>query len=127
MTSKILVVDDSKVMHGMYEMMLRRYAGCTVVHAMNGSEALDQMQKNADCQLVILDINMPVMGGLEFLRRFKGPSSSPSIPVIIVSTEGREGERRRGLDEGATAYLTKPFQPSELHALIDRILGDRSK
>jgi len=123
MPSKILVVDDSKVMHSMYDMTLRRYAGCSIVHAMNGQEALDLLREHADCELIILDVNMPVMGGLEFLKRYGAMSLPTPAPVIVVSTQGKEEERKQGLDAGAAAYLTKPFQPTDLQAIIAQILG----
>lgn len=122
MPSKILVVDDSKVMHSMYDMTLRRYVGCNIVHAMNGQEALDLLQQHRDCELIILDVNMPVMNGLEFLERYNEGQFSPRAPIIVVSTQGQEEERQRGLEAGASAYLTKPFQPTDLQAIINQIL-----
>ena len=124
MLSKVLIVDDSRVMHGMYDMMLKRYGSCQVLHARDGKEGLDLLAKNLDCQLVILDMNMPVMGGLEFIRHCRDGASRNDVPVVIVSTEGLEEQRRQGREAGATAYLTKPFQPSDLHGVIERLLGD---
>ncbi len=124
MLSKVLIVDDSKVMHSMYSMMLKRYASCQVLHASDGKEGLDLLAKNLDCQLVILDMNMPVMGGLEFIERCRNGTSRNDVPVVIVSTEGLEEQRQQGLEAGAAAYLTKPFQPSDLHGVIERLLGN---
>jgi two-component system chemotaxis response regulator CheY len=122
MLSKMLVVDDSRVMHGLYEMTLKRYVGCQVVHAMNGQEALEALARHGDCQLIILDMNMPVMDGLEFIKRYKAVGAAARAPIVIVSTQGKEEERRRGLEAGASAYLTKPFQPTDLQAIIDKML-----
>lgn len=127
MISKVLVVDDSSVMHSMYSMMFRHYDGCTVVHATNGREALDLLGQNADCQLILLDINMPVMSGLEFMEEYRSRNAAKKTPVIIVSTMGKEQDTRRGIEAGAAAYLTKPFQPNDLHTLITKVLGIKTK
>ena len=123
MPSKILVVDDSKVMHTLYDMTLRRYSGCRIVHAMNGEEALALLRTHSDCELIILDVNMPVMDGLEFLKHYNTDAFPRRAPIIVVSTHGRDDERQRGLEAGASAYLTKPFQPTDLQAIISQILG----
>jgi len=118
-----MVVDDSKVMHTLYDLTLRRYSGCKIVHAMDGKEALALLREHADCELIILDVNMPVMDGLEFLKHYGAGSFARRAPIIVVSTHGRDDERQRGLEAGASAYLTKPFQPTDLQAMINQILG----
>ncbi len=123
MSLKILVVDDSSLMHDMYEMVLRRYGRCKTLHAMNGREALEMLGQHADTRLIILDINMPGMNGLEFLSNYKGSGLKNPAPVIIVSTEGKAEDTRRGLEAGAVAYLKKPFRPTDLQVIIDKVLG----
>ncbi len=116
---KVLVVDDSKLMHKMYEVMLRQYP---LVYASDGRQALDRLQEHADIDLVLLDINMPNMNGLEFLAaaaRRRG--AQPSLPVIIISTEGREEDTARGLEAGAAAYIKKPFHSEEILEVIGRL------
>lgn len=112
---KVLVVDDSKLMHKMYEVMLRQYA---LVYASDGRQALDRLQEHADVDLVLLDINMPNMNGLEFLAQLRSDDSRSDLTVIIISTEGREEDTSRGLEAGATAYIKKPFQTEEILAVI---------
>ena len=107
MLRKILAVDDSALIHQMYKLFLSRYKNCKLVSAMNGLEALD--------------INMPVMNGLEVLQRVQKESAYKDIPVIIISTEGKEEDTVRGLKMGAKGYVKKPFQASELHSLIEKI------
>lgn len=121
---KILIVEDSELLHRMYDLILQRYraAGTEVVHAYHGREALNQLAQHADVDLIVLDINMPVMSGLEFLAHCRRESIFQSIPVIIVSTEGKEEDTLRGLQSGARAYITKPFKPPELHRLIEKVL-----
>lgn len=112
---KILVVDDSKLMHKMYEVMLREYS---LVHANDGQEALDELREHGDIDLVFLDINMPKMDGLEFLAEAKDDDELASVPVVIVSTEGSEEHTRKGMEAGAAAYIKKPFESAEINDII---------
>jgi len=115
---KVLVVDDSKLMHKMYEVMLRQYA---LVYASDGRQALDRLQEHTDIDLVLLDINMPNMNGLEFLAQLRSDESRALLPVIIISTEGREEDTVRGMEAGATAYIKKPFHSEEILDVIARL------
>lgn len=115
---KILVVDDSKLMHKMYEVMLRQYP---LVYASDGRQALDRLREHADIDLVLLDINMPNMNGLEFLAELRTSSANDDVSVIIISTEGREEDTARGMEAGATAYIKKPFRNEEILDVISRL------
>ena len=115
---KILVVDDSKLMHKMYEVMLRQYP---LVYASDGRQALDRIQEHGDIDLVLLDINMPNMNGLEFLAELRSDSARDDVSVIIISTEGREEDTARGMEAGATAYIKKPFRNEEILDVISRL------
>ena len=117
---KVLVVDDSKLLHRMFEMMLRQYP---LVHAYDGKEALERLAENGDVDLVLLDMNMPRMNGLELLEAMKGDARFKKIPVVLVTTEGSEEQTQRGLDAGAAAYVKKPFHNEELIAVIQRLTG----
>ena len=123
---KILIVEDSELLHRMYELVFRkeRMQGCTLLHAFHGREGIEILSKNPDVDLVLLDINMPVMSGLEFLRTVKREGAFRDLKIVIVSTEGKEEDTLRGLESGARAYITKPFQPADLHKLIARILAE---
>jgi two-component system, chemotaxis family, chemotaxis protein CheY len=122
---KILVVEDSELLHRMYDLIFQqqRAAGTVVLHSFNGREALTTLANHPDVELIILDINMPVMSGLEFLSFCRRERVFNDIPVIIVSTEGKEDDTLRGLQNGARGYITKPFKPTELHRLIERIFS----
>jgi two-component system chemotaxis response regulator CheY len=120
MLKKVLVVDDSALIHQMYKMVLMRYR-CEIIDALNGQEGLDKLEKNSDASLILLDINMPLMNGLEFIKKLKDIGKFNHIPIIIVSTEGKEEDTMRGLALGAKGYVKKPFQPSDLHALIEKL------
>jgi CheY-like chemotaxis protein len=115
---KVLVVDDSKLMHKMYEVMLRQYP---LVYASDGRQALDRLREHPDIDLVLLDINMPNMNGLEFLAELRSDDARADLPVIIISTEGREEDTARGLEAGATAYIKKPFHSEEILEVISRL------
>ncbi len=115
---KVLVVDDSKLMHKMYEVMLRQYA---LVYASDGRQALERLRDHEDIDLVLLDVNMPNMNGLEFLAQLRADVTRSMLPVIIISTEGREEDTARGLEAGATAYIKKPFHSEEILDVIARL------
>jgi chemotaxis family two-component system sensor histidine kinase/response regulator PixL len=116
--AKVLVVDDSDLMHRMYDVMLR---GVALLHARDGREALEQLEHHADVDLVLLDINMPRMNGFELLSELGARGRLPALPVIVVTTEGRDEDASRGLAAGAAAYLTKPFRGEEVRAAIGRL------
>jgi len=120
MLKKVLLVDDSALIHQMYKMALTRYK-CALIPAKNGQAGLDELAKCTDIDLVLLDINMPVMGGLEFLKNVRELGTYDHIPIVIVSTEGHEEDTARGLALGAKGYVTKPIQTRDLHAVIDRL------
>ena len=115
---KVLVVDDSKLLHRMFEMMLRQYP---LVHAYDGKEALDRLSENGDIDLVLLDMNMPRMNGLELLTAMKADGRLKEIPVVLVTTEGSDEQTQRGLQAGAAAYVKKPFRNEELIAVVQRL------
>lgn len=116
--NKILVVDDSKLMHKMFEVMLRQY---TLVRAMDGREALERLNEHPDVDLIFLDINMPTMNGLEFLAAVKSDRELAEIPVVVISTVGNEEDTQRGLEAGAVAYIKKPFQNEQIHDIIAQV------
>jgi len=118
--SKVLVIDDSKLIHKMFTVLLPK---SELVHAMDGREALQRLAEHPDVQLIFLDINMPNMNGLEFLGQVKADAALSQIPVIIVSTEGKEQDTIRGLQAGAAAYVKKPFRNDTILDLVRRVLG----
>ena len=117
---KVLVVDDSKLLHRMFEMMLRQYP---LVHAYDGMEGLDRLAEHGDVDLILLDVNMPRMNGLDFLAAIKKDPARAKIPVIVVTTEGADKDAERALAAGAAAYVKKPFRNEELLAVIHRLAG----
>jgi len=121
---RVLVVEDSSLVQSIVRVALRRYGGIDVACASDGVEALAAIARDGEPDLMLLDINMPRMSGLELLGELRAAGTLPRLPVIIVSTEGEEDDVRRGLDAGARAYVKKPFRPHELCQVIDRVMAD---
>jgi two-component system chemotaxis response regulator CheY len=121
MLKKVLVVDDSALIHQMFRMALQRYK-CAIIFAKDGQAALDLLAQHPDVDLILLDINMPIMSGLEFLKKVKTLDSYSRIPVVIQSTAGEEEDTKRGMELGAAGYVTKPIQTAALHALIQKLV-----
>ncbi len=124
MPKKVLVVDDSLLLLRMYELALKSYARSPIepVMASDGREAFVRLQENPDVALILLDVNMPTMSGLEFLERLRTEPAFQNIRVVLQSTEDQIQDVRRGLAAGAVGYLTKPFTPRQLHQLLDVVL-----
>lgn len=121
--ARVLVVDDSSAIHAIYKLYLRSRAGLTVTTAKSGMEALQSIERDGEPALILLDINMPVMDGLETLAALEPLGTTKRVPIIVISTEGSEADVQRGLDAGARAYLRKPFERAQLLALVDQFLA----
>ena len=114
---KILVVEDSALMRQLYRAVLAS-EGAEIVYAENGAEALDCAAQHPDVELFIVDINMPQMDGLEFLRRLRGELGMSAAPALVVSTEAEEEDHRAAIEAGASGYLKKPWTPPDLLAAV---------
>jgi two-component system chemotaxis response regulator CheY len=119
-----LIVDDSSVMRKIVERSLRQ-AGVefvAVLEAGNGSDALDILrEKRVD--LVLSDINMPVMDGLEFVEKLQALPQAKGIPVIMITTEASESHVVKALSFGARGYIRKPFTPDEVKEHVLPVLA----
>ncbi|MCI0447062.1 response regulator [bacterium] len=117
-----LVVEDSAIMRGIIVSSLSNLQQVRSVEAANGFEALKALpQEKFD--IILTDINMPDINGLELVSFLKNHPHYRTIPVVIISTEKSETDRKRGLELGADEYLTKPFEPGELENIIRRLLN----
>ena len=121
---KVLIVEDSNVLQMYYRQIFARLPGYQLAFTWNGRQALDHIETSGMPDVVVLDINMPVMDGLEFLSHFKGNRKATPARVIIVTTEGRDDDYKRGLEAGASAYLKKPFKPESLVELLQGLLAN---
>ena len=119
---KVLLVEDSDVMRSLIAAALDTIAGCEVVEVCNGLEALRRLPQER-FNLVITDINMPDLNGLELLSFIRGHAEMRTLPVLIVTTESSAQDRDRGMALGANAYITKPFGMDDLSATVKRILA----
>ncbi len=121
-----LVVDDSATIRQLLTLTLRKFNGCgelKIVEATDGRDALEKVRA-ARYDLVLTDIKMPNMDGLEFLHRVRTELVNTVLPIIIISTKGEEEDVARGMALGATAYLTKPVSAPRLLDTIGRILSE---
>lgn len=122
--TKILVAEDDNLVAHVIEFKLKQN-GYAVVVASQGEEALALAQAEKP-SLIMLDWMMPIMDGLEVLRRLKENPDLKNIPVIILTSRSTESDIVEGLNLGATDYIVKPFKPAELLARIHKILGPAS-
>ena len=121
MGKRVLVVDDDRVIQQLLEVNLELEGYDVVGTASDGREALDKIAKLSP-DLVILDIMMPKMDGMAVCRHLKADPETAKIPVILLSARAQDMDIRDGLDIGANAYLTKPFDPVELLDVVGRLL-----
>lgn len=121
---EILVVDDSKVMRDMIVACLRPRGDLTCTHASSGLEAIERLSlKTFD--LVLLDLNMPDIGGLEVLEFVRAQDKLRELPIIVVTTRGDETSRSRTLEAGASAFMTKPFTPEAILSEVGTLLNGK--
>jgi len=116
-----LVVEDSPTMRQLIAFSLKRIRNVNIVEAGNGIEALKKIT-DSRFHLMVVDINMPLMDGLKLLSIVRKDPNHRDTPVIIVTTEGAEADREKGIRLGANAYLTKPIQTNELLKTIKELL-----
>jgi len=124
--SEILVVDDSKVMREMIVACLRAEPGLVFTHAASGLEAIERLSMQA-FDLVVLDLNMPDIGGIEVVEFVRGQDRLKSLPIIIVTTRGDDASRSRSLEAGASRFMTKPFSPPEILEAVRGLLAAAKK
>jgi two-component system chemotaxis response regulator CheY len=118
----VLVVDDSKVMRDMITACLRPNSKIAVTQASSGLEAIEKLSL-LRFAAVILDLNMPDIGGLEVVEFVRGQDKLRALPILIVTTRGDESSRENLLRAGATRYLTKPFTPDAILGEVNALIG----
>ena len=118
---EILVVDDSKIMREMVVACLRAESGATFTHAASGLEALEKLSLKA-FDLVVLDLNMPDIGGYEVLEFVRTQDRLRALPILVVTTRGDESSKARALESGATSFMTKPFAPEAILTEVRSLL-----
>ena len=119
---RALVVEDSATMRSFVTAALEQGGPFDVTEASSGFEALRTLPR-ASFDVIITDINMPDINGLELVRFVRESERHKTTPHILISTDGREADRERGMKLGASAYVIKPFGPEDLIAVVRRVLG----
>ncbi|RLB28036.1 MAG: response regulator [Deltaproteobacteria bacterium] len=125
MAFNVLIVDDSSSMRAVIKKTIR-VSGFNVgqyLEASNGAEALEVLSREW-VDLVLTDINMPRMDGLELVREMKNDELFRSIPVVMVTTEGSETRVKESMELGARGYIKKPFKPQQIKAMLGDIMGE---
>ena len=117
----ILAVDDSASMRQMVSFTLKT-AGFNVIEASDGKDALDKAQKT-NVDLVLSDVNMPVMDGIELARNLRALPDYKFTPILMLTTESAGDKKVAGKSAGATGWLVKPFNPDQLLATIRKVMG----
>lgn len=117
----ILIVDDSTAMRSLLVAIVEGLGSIKTVQAASGFEALRILPRER-IDLVLTDINMPDINGLELLSYIRNNPAYQNLPVVIISTEGSRKDIDRGLSLGANEYLVKPFVPAQLMELVQRLL-----
>jgi two-component system chemotaxis response regulator CheY len=124
--AEILVVDDSKVMRDMIVACLRPRADLAFTQATSGLEAIERLSLRP-FDLVVLDLNMPDIGGIEVLEFVRAQDKLKALPIIIVTTRGDDVSRTRALEAGASRFMTKPFTPDAILGEVEGLLGQGAR
>jgi len=110
--ARVLIVDDSAMVRGLHAYILQA-AGFDTAEAENGFAAIEALGR-FPCDLVVVDINMPHMDGLTLIRNVRAEAATRDVPIIIVTTEEDDLDRRKGFEAGANVYVIKPTNPAHL-------------
>lgn len=116
-----LVVEDSPMMRQLLVFALARVPGLRITEADDGVDALRKLA-GARFDIVLTDINMPIMDGLKLVRRIRADATHKDVPIIIVTTESAEEDRKRAMALGANAYVTKPIQAPRILEVVRELL-----
>lgn len=118
----ILVVEDSPTMRQLIGFAIKRIPGSKVIEANDGVDALKRLSSEK-IDIILADINMPIMDGLKLVSLVRSNPTYKHIPVIMITTEGAEEDKNKALAIGANAYLTKPIQTQELMKLVSSFIS----
>lgn len=119
MTKRAITVDDSKTMRDMVVFTLKN-AGFEVIEAEDGQAAINVLG-NTPVDLVITDLNMPNMNGIELIRNLRANQTYKFTPILMLTTEGDQAKKDEGKNAGATGWIVKPFNPEKLIQVINKV------
>jgi two-component system chemotaxis response regulator CheY len=120
MVKVFLVVDDSPSMRQLISFALKD-AGYDVLVAKNGDEALGRLS-GAKVDMVITDLNMPEMDGIELIKKLRGMKDYKFVPIVMLTTESQEDKKQEGKQAGASGWIVKPFSPEQLIGVVKKFL-----
>jgi two-component system chemotaxis response regulator CheY len=121
MGKTIMSVDDSTSVRQMVSFTLKT-AGYEVIEAKDGLDALDKLKSTA-VNMILTDLNMPNMDGIELIREVRTDARHKFIPIIMLTTESQAEKKQAGKSAGATGWIVKPFKPEQLLAVVKKVLG----
>jgi two-component system, chemotaxis family, chemotaxis protein CheY len=116
-----LVVEDSPTMRQLLVFALARIPNVRVVEAEDGVDALRKLAGHT-FDIILTDINMPIMDGLKLVRRVRTDPAHKDVPIVVITTEGADEDRKRAMDLGASAYIVKPIQATAVIATVRELL-----
>ena len=121
MNRKVLVIDDSSMVRAVFRAAFAGVEDLQLQQACNGEEGFALIKQFGEPDIIFLDVNMPIMDGLEFLDLAGKTGLQKRVPVVIISTEGRDEDVRRGIEAGAREYVRKPFELQKLLTVVERL------
>ena len=119
MGKTIMAVDDSASVRQMVSFTLQD-AGYDVIEANDGDDALDKL--NSTVNMIITDLNMPQMDGIELIKNIRGKSQFRFLPIVMLTTENQEEKKKEGKNAGATGWIVKPFKQSQIVSVVKKLL-----
>lgn len=123
MAKKIVIVDDSVTVRQMTKFTLHD-AGYDVVEAVDGQDAFTKLQNESGVDLIITDLNMPNMNGIELISNTRSLREYIGTPIIMLTSESDDTIKNEGKKAGATGWIVKPFKPEQLISVVKRVLGE---
>lgn len=123
MSKCVLVVDDSETVRQVLQLTLSN-AGFDVIEAEDGDDALEKLASAPAVDMLITDLNMPNMDGLELIQKIREDGKHRFTPIVMLTTESSEEKKRAGREAGASGWIVKPFKPEQLLKVVKMVLGD---
>ena len=119
---RILIVDDSSMIRLVVSKAAKK-AGYDIVEASNGKEGLEQLTKNEQISLILSDINMPIMDGIEMVSKIKDDDNTKFIPIVMLTTEDSNELKQKGRELGVKAWMVKPFNEKTFLKAMMKLIG----
>ena len=123
MSKNILVVDDSETVRQVLQLTLSN-SGYNVVEAVDGAEALEKLADMKSVDMIVTDLNMPNIDGLQLIKEIRAAGNHRFTPIVMLTTESSEEKKQAGREAGASGWIVKPFKPEQLLKVVKMVLGD---